>query len=288
MVTYNHEAYIAKALDSILSQEVDFEYEIVVGEDCSTDQTRNILLDYKSKYPQKIKLILQEKNVGPQLNGMMTFNSCEGEYIALLDGDDYWTDNLKLQKQVDMLDCNPKIMESFHKVRAINFDNCNSSFDFPVGLSKTTYELEDVLSGFFIPTLSVVLRRSAINKLPPITQHMTNVDWLIHVLCAEKGSIGYIDEVMGVYREHAGGVWSSLKRVQLLENTIQSAYIINRHLYYKYDRLLRRRIADWHREAGSLLVWDNAAAHATSHYLKFLFLRISYLLSNAISRVKNS
>src|SRR4030067_128381 len=106
VITYNHEEFICQSLDSILMQDVNFEYEIVIGEDCSTDKTRDILLDYQKNYPDKIRLILSEKNRGLIANFVQTYKSCSGEYIATIDGDDYWTSSQKLQKQVDFLDNN--------------------------------------------------------------------------------------------------------------------------------------------------------------------------------------
>ena len=103
-ITYNHEKYIAQAIDSFLMQETDFDFEIVIGEDCSTDNTRQIINQYKEKYPEKIKLLTSASNVGPNHNFLRTFEACQGKYIALCEGDDYWIDPLKLQKQVDFID----------------------------------------------------------------------------------------------------------------------------------------------------------------------------------------
>lgn len=100
-LTYNHEKYIAQALESILMQKVNFTYEIVVGEDCSKDRTREILIQYAEKHPDKFHLLLHEKNIGAAKNQNKVFENCKGKYIAMLEGDDYWTDPYKLQKQVD-------------------------------------------------------------------------------------------------------------------------------------------------------------------------------------------
>lgn len=104
MLTYNHEKYIEKAIESVLMQKVTFKYEIVVGEDCSTDGTKAILLKYKEKYPDLFKLVLHEHNVGSLNNELSMYDECKGEYIAYLDGDDYWLMDNKLQMQVDFLD----------------------------------------------------------------------------------------------------------------------------------------------------------------------------------------
>lgn len=280
MLAYNHAPFIAGALDSVLMQEVDFEYEIVIGEDCSTDSTRSILLEYQKNYSDKVRLILHEKNVGMHKNYEMVLTACKGEYIAVLEGDDYWTSKDKLQKQVDLMDCNPELAECFHKVKTIFQDGNKKPHEFPDWLKKKEFNLDDVVGAFFIPTLSMVFRKTAIPKLPASFHQMTNPDWMTHVMCAEKGKIAFIDEVMGVYRVHSGGVWSAIKRVTVLENTIKSAYVINQYLGYKYDRLLRRRIAGWHGEAGRLFLKELVIFSAIKHLTQYVCLRVGLIFSN--------
>jgi len=121
LITYNHEKYITKALDSVLAQETDFPFEIVIGEDCSPDDTRNICKEYKKKYPEQIRLVNREKNTGrPTLNVYETTMKCRGEYLAYLEGDDYWTDTHKLQKQVDSLDAHPEYIACTHAHKMID------------------------------------------------------------------------------------------------------------------------------------------------------------------------
>lgn len=106
MTTYNHEKYISEAIDGVLNQKTNFSYELIIGEDYSTDNTRQICLDYKNKYPGIIKLILNNQNIGLITNYNTTLQKCKGKYVAYCDGDDYWSDPLKLQKQVDFLERN--------------------------------------------------------------------------------------------------------------------------------------------------------------------------------------
>lgn len=120
VLAYNHEKYIAQALNSILMQKVDFEYEIIIGEDCSTDNTRNILLDFSAAYPDRIKLILHDKNLGMNANADSVRFSCKGCYMAFLDGDNYWTDENKLQKQIDFLESNKLYIGYAHKVYVVD------------------------------------------------------------------------------------------------------------------------------------------------------------------------
>lgn len=271
IITYNHEAYICQALDSVLMQEVDFEYEIVVGEDNSTDNTRIILLEYKKKYPDKIKLILHNINVGMHKNLELTFDACKGQYIAFLEGDDYWIAKDKLQKQLKVLESDSRLTECFHKVTTIYQDKSKSPHTFPTGLNKDFFVLKDMVSEFFVPTLSVVFRRSAINKFPSTLYQVANPDWLIHILCAQKGSIGFIDEVMGVYRVHNNGVWSGIGRLKVLENTIRSANIINNYLDYEFNTIIKTRVATWHLECFYILLFKKAKVLlALKHFRQFI------------------
>lgn len=114
LVTYKHEAYIREALDSILMQQVDFSYEIVAGDDCSPDGTQGILREYAGRYPDRFTLLLREKNLGATANSYDIKCHCKGRYIAQLEGDDFWTDPLKLQKQVDFLESHPEYIGTAH------------------------------------------------------------------------------------------------------------------------------------------------------------------------------
>src|ERR1700686_765845 len=120
LITYNHEPFIAQVLQSILDQRVNFDYEIVVGEDCSTDRTREILMNFHYRYPGRIVPLLRDRNLGMMLNLKQTPSACQGKYVALIEGDDYWTCEDKLQKQVDFLDSHPEYAICCHRARILN------------------------------------------------------------------------------------------------------------------------------------------------------------------------
>ena len=108
MTTYNHEAWLAQAIESVLAQRTSFGVELVVGEDCSTDRTAEICREYAAKYPDRIRLVTSPENVGWRANYRRTFEACRGKYVAYLDGDDWWCDPLKLQKQADLMEADPE------------------------------------------------------------------------------------------------------------------------------------------------------------------------------------
>src|SRR5206468_1692068 len=107
MITYNHEAFISQAIESVLSQETDFDFELVIGEDCSPDATRRIVQSYERSYPHRVRPLYHERNVGMGNNLLQSYQACSGDYIAVLEGDDYWSDRRKLQKQVNFMENHP-------------------------------------------------------------------------------------------------------------------------------------------------------------------------------------
>ena len=130
MITYNHERFIAQAIESVLMQQTDFAVELVIGEDCSTDGTREIVRAYGERYPERVHPLLHEHNLGLKghNNFVATLKACRGQYIALLEGDDYWTDPHKLQKQVDFLDGHPEYVGCFHNAMEVFDDGIRESY----------------------------------------------------------------------------------------------------------------------------------------------------------------
>ncbi|OFW87459.1 MAG: hypothetical protein A3B66_04475 [Alphaproteobacteria bacterium RIFCSPHIGHO2_02_FULL_46_13] len=214
-VTYNHEKYIRAALDSFLSQKTNFAFEILIGDDASTDSTPDIIREYAEKYPDIIKPVLRQKNVGPGANSIDLYNRVKTEYMAICDGDDYWTSPHKLQMQVDFLDNNKDYNICFHPVECF-FENLPKSkhtffpnkLTHPQVFAKPTLTLKDIAQGNFIQSSSVVYRWKFAAGLPAWygTQIMPG-DWCIMLLHADTGHIKLINECMAVYRRHASGIW---------------------------------------------------------------------------------
>lgn len=138
MTTYNHERYIAQAIESVLRQQTSFRIEIVVGEDCSSDRTRAIVEDYQRMYPEAIRLVTSEENVGWRKNYRRSIAAARGKYIALLDGDDYYTHRKKLQLQVDLLEANPDVGMCY--TRSERIDDSGGVAIYPEGECTTTFE----------------------------------------------------------------------------------------------------------------------------------------------------
>lgn len=251
--TYNHEKYIAQAIESVLMQETSFDYELVIGEDCSTDRTREIVIDYQKRFPDKIRLVLSEVNIGGVL--IKTLEACKGEYVAIVEGDDYWTSPHKLQRQVDFLDSHPECALSFHPAMMVYEDGSREPHLFsPPRVEKEIYHLEELLEYDFIATGSVMFRRGLFGEFPNWFYEMPVGDWPLHVLNAQHGDIGYINEVMGVYRVHSGGIWSSRNLVQRLQAYIQFYQPINAYFNFQFENTVRSSILrHWNNTVGLIL-----------------------------------
>jgi len=243
MLTYNHEQFIAQAIESVLMQQVNFSYELVIGEDCSTDSTRDIVIQYGERHPETIRLLLREKNLGAmgKPNFVDALRHCQGKYIAMLEGDDYWTSPHKLQKQADYLDNHPECAMCFHSTKVIYDDGRPPHISSPP-VYKKPYELRDLLQRNFIATVSVMFRSGLFDEFPSWYYDVPMGDWPLYVLNAEYGKIGYIDEVMSVYRRHAQGCWSSRELTRNLQAGIAMYEVVNAHLDYRYDRIIKAGI----------------------------------------------
>lgn len=243
LITYNHQEYISTAIESILMQKTNFDFEIIVGEDFSNDGTRKICEEYENQHYNKIKLLPSDKNYGVIPNFIRTLKACNGKYIAICEGDDYWIDPLKLQKQIDFLEGNPDFSLSFHNA-TIKWDN-NSKPDsyFCAVDQKPVSTIENVIKGWFIPSASMVFRSEAIMPLPEWFSSVYNGDWALQMLTASKGKIGYLNETMSVYRKNdnslSGGIGKDSAFVN--DKKIQLLSLIDKHTNYQYSELINKR-----------------------------------------------
>lgn len=221
VITYNHVNYISKCIDGILMQKTNFDFEIIIGDDVSTDGTREILKQYAAEHPEIIRLNLRQKRgtgIPGKENFLSTLKMCTGEYISLCDGDDYWTDPFKLQKQVAFLEENKEYSITFHKVQEINADGIQTDTILDNPQTEETYTLQDLANGNFIHTPSVVFRNN-FKELPSWFLYSPIGDYPLHMLNAQYGLIKYFPEEMASYRVGAG-IWSSQNRAYQLVNTM--------------------------------------------------------------------
>jgi glycosyltransferase involved in cell wall biosynthesis len=265
-ITYNHEEYVAQALDGFLSQKTTFPVEIIVGDDCSTDKTKNIIFKYQKKYPHKIKLITSKNNVGMKKNSLRTRATAQGKYIAFCEGDDYWTDSLKLQKQFDYLEAHPDFSCCFHDVIDLNLihntEIKHSAIYKDIIKKRDVFTTEDILKDNFIPTLSVMFRNSNI-EIPSIFGELLFGDWTLHVLNSLKGKIKYLPDVMGVYRIHSKGMWSSKSIADKEMSITQFYFSINKFTNNKYYDLITDILV---KKTGAVISYQEDLIEARDYY----------------------
>lgn len=236
--TYNQEKYIKQSLDSFIMQETNFSFQILVSDDCSTDNTREIINSYKIKYPDIIKPIFNDKNLGPMNNFIETLSKASTEYVALCDGDDFWTDKHKLQKQVDFMDSNKDYSICFHRTK-IFFEN-NDAVDqiYPTNINIDTNFDDLIRLRNYIPANTVLYRWAYFNPSRSLKSEfpadIVPGDYYLHLIHAKKGKIRYIDEIMSCYRRHNNGMWWLNA---LPEGKEKFSLIYNKQLLNFYDEI---------------------------------------------------
>ncbi|WP_299367891.1 glycosyltransferase [Winogradskyella sp.] len=229
MITYNHEKYIAKAIQSVLDQECSFNIQLVISNDKSTDSTDRIIKESIENLPSNIEVNYMNNatNIGMVKNFTGALNRCEGKYIALLDGDDFWVDTTKLQTQVNVLEQNKKCSFSFHKAFRIKNYEIDESDTYPnFENNETIIDEGTFFSVATVPTASIVYRSEY--KLPALNH--SHCDFMLFCMLLSKGKGAFIDKVMSAYRIHESGVsfnykkrQYSIKRINELE--IEAKYL---------------------------------------------------------------
>ena len=195
--TYNHESYIRQCLEGFVMQKTNFAFEVLVHDDASTDKTVDIIREYETKYPDIIKPIYQTENQyskGIRINAIFNYPRAKGKYLALCEGDDYWIDPLKLQKQVDFMVVNEVITKK-ERIRSFNSYRENKEF--------TVF---DILDEWCVPTASMLFRKDARKETPSFFSG----DYVLSLVLASVGKIYYMDQYMSVYRLNNGGISNSI------------------------------------------------------------------------------
>lgn len=265
--TYNHKNYISEALESFLMQKTNFSFEILLRDDASTDGTAEICKNYASKYPDLINLLAYEENqfskgVKPFADNVKRARS---KYIAICEGDDYWTDPYKLQKQVDFLEKNTEYSMCFH--------NCYFQKGREIEIVSRPFRDDITLVDLakreiYIPTLTV-LYRNILNPIVPnhfVKLYTGSYFWFIRL--AEKGKLKYLDEAMAVYRIHDGGVWSGKSIDQKGEMALKNKAAMV--IYFKKNKKLYRLFKMSYVKAAILYSFYSIAQHKVKTASKFI------------------
>jgi glycosyltransferase involved in cell wall biosynthesis len=239
LFTFNYGKYLGEAIDSVLSQKTSFPVEIVIGDDHSTDNTRSIAEEYEKRNPGRILLSFSPINLGGTRNWIRTMNACRGKYIALLDGDDYFTDPYKLQRQYDMLEANTQYVMCVHSVEErIEGPGETSKV---VGYAEKEFTLGDIFRrGWFIRTAATFFRNGIIPAEPPAWVHdfPYRYDTIIHVFLNQHGKTVNIPQVMSVWRKHPQGMSRQLlqDRFRNVQMEIALSERLNAHCQGEYRK----------------------------------------------------
>lgn len=251
-------------------QRTDFDYEILVGEDCSTDRTRDIVTEFQRRFPGRVRALLHEQNLGlkGKRNFVRTLGECKGQYVAMLEGDDYWTSPDKLQKQVEYLDSHPECSICFHDVTVVYEDGSKEPHRFCPAGQKEISTIEDLLKGNFMSTCSVMFRRGLFGEFPAWFYEVLVGDWPLHIFNAVHGRIGYLDEVMGAYRVSGGGVWALQSRAPQLSDSIRVLDYADTYLRGKYTGLIRATKSSWYFQLAEVYEASGEIGRARTSLLK--------------------
>lgn len=236
-ITYNHVDTIAQCLDGMLMQEVDVPVEIVVHDDASTDGTAEIVADYAARYPYKIRPILRKENQFSQGKrpAALAFGEALGNYMALCEGDDFWTDPTKIARQLAVLEAKPEIDLCAHAVTIWKYHNGKKIADLARTYPSGSYASEDVIRrrGISVPTPTIFVRKAAAEKFIEFVADRTWLrfgDVYLKFFGAQRGGIYFIDREMATYREEFGNAWSVRYK--------ESPDFVFSHHYYKMLAML--------------------------------------------------
>jgi glycosyltransferase involved in cell wall biosynthesis len=245
ITAFNIEQYISQALDSVLGQKVSFTYEIIVGEDKSSDNTLHILNDFRNRHPDKFRIIEHQNNLGIMLNLIRTLEACRGKYIAILDGDDYWTDDQKLQKQYDFLECNPAFSLCWHDAAIVDHSGKVLS-TYTQKYKGRNYEedidLWRVIRWKVLGATSSIMFRNIIKPYPGWGKKLAGPEPFIFLLCRQKGRLYYFDRIMSAYRKHAASMESKLAVIRKTERNMVEEYTLMKVLYPMFRMYFLKKI----------------------------------------------
>lgn len=288
-ITYNHEQFLVQTIESVLMQQTDFEVEMVIGEDCSTDSTRRIAQAYEKQYPGRIRVLTPNTNLGIMPNLMATMAACQGEYIAFLEGDDYWTDANKLQIQVEALRANPDCALCFHDAEIFDdgepdqpvlvFSQQVAAHALPPptaqGATRRFTQLDLARAGWIIPSASMLFRASSLPQpLPAWFAGVYSGDYTLHLLSTRRGPALYLPRLMSRYRQHDQSVSSTMvQSVYQFERRVYEAKMFQQHVFEpRHRKYADIYLANQYKGYARYLRGQGQRGPALRYFAKALFL----------------
>jgi len=242
LITYRHPQFIREAIEGVMMQQTSFPVQLVIGEDCSGDSTREICEGLERKYAGRIRLLPSDRNYGQNNNLYRTLKACTGNYIALFEGDDYWTDPHKLQRQVDFLQAHPECVLCFHGIYSINEYGGILSSD-KVHEEVIFYRKEQVFH-VFVPTLAMVFR-NCLSEFPPEFFQVKSTDTFLVGMLSGHGDTADLGFIGGCYRRHKGGLYNRLSSLGKYKQAIHTRKLMSRSSFFSREQKkeIRRELA---------------------------------------------
>jgi glycosyltransferase involved in cell wall biosynthesis len=245
VLTYNHEQYIAKALEGALSQRTNFKFEIVIADDCSRDRTTEIVTAISRKYKSRVRVLPRPRNLGLCKNFIDAYKACRGDYTAILEGDDIWHNPNKLQRLADVLDKRKECSFVFHNVKLLFEDGREQASCCPPSL-KPELGLLDFIAENFVPSCSAIMfRHRLVRQFPDWFRKLSYYDWPLHILHLQQGPAVYLRDILSTYRIHGASAWHGASRFYQVEKLLEIFREVNRHLKFRYDSILRLNGRYW-------------------------------------------
>ncbi|MGF7420866.1 glycosyltransferase [Providencia rettgeri] len=269
-ITYNHELYIRNALDSILAQKSEYQFELVIHDDCSTDSTKDILLEYKNKFPNIIKLILQEKNQHSQNKKILplTIPFASGEFLAPCEGDDFWIDEYKIQKQIKKMYQYKNINICFTSAESLFNNSSSKTISYHDNIERI-FTIEQVIQGGgnFMPTASIIIRTEILKSFPNLFYFAPIEDYFLQICASLDSGALYIPDTTSVYRINSIGSWTSQRKLTPLEKIIKEGklYIKTFNELKKFNidhRIIDDQIAKQHITLATIAIRNNYLSEA--------------------------
>lgn len=250
--TFNQEDYIADAIESFLMQRTNFKYEILIHDDASTDSTVKIIKEYEEKYPELIKPIYQKVNQysqGVNIDSVFQYSRAKGKYIAYCEGDDYWTDPLKLQKQYELMEQHPDIDICAHGAKAVDAETKELLEMIAPAEKDTLFTIREVINGEggFVSTNSLLMRKECMCTYYQFSDEFP-FDYAMQIQGSLKGGMLYMNEIMSAYRKDAKGSWTVYttenieKKVEHIKNEVTMLETLNKETNYQYDKEIQHKI----------------------------------------------
>ena len=269
VIAYNHEKFIADTFRGIVMQKFTGVIEVVIGDDCSTDRTREMARDFARQH-SNVKLLFHPTNGGMVYNWITTIDACSGRYVALCEGDDYWTDPLKLQRQFDLMERHPEHSMIWHPVDVVE-EGVQRPYPYAAGIEVA--DIHAIIRNHFIPTCSLMFRNGLINSWPKWIYKVMSMDIALEMILAMHGTALRIDVKMGAYRQHPQGISKTPEYAVL--GALRLLFLLksfNEYAQGEYDRTIRTVIAELSaRELRFLLTEEQ---RNTKLHLKLLKFRL--------------